>query len=51
LVLGLLEQLPFAFSFACALSPLFFVVCQVPAGGRSCNTTQKKKKKSVIWGG
>jgi len=32
------------------LSPLlepsllfFFVVCQVPAGGRSCNTTQKKK--------
>jgi len=35
------------------LSPLlepsllfFFVVCQVPAGGRSCNTTQKKKKKT-----
>ena len=33
------------------LSPLlepsllfFFVVCQVPAGGHSCNTTQKKKK-------
>ena len=32
------------------LSPLlepslffFFVVCQVPAGGRSCNTTKKKK--------
>jgi len=23
--------------------PFFFVVCQVPAGGRSCNTTQKKK--------
>ena len=36
------------------LSPLlepsllfFFVVCQVPAGGRSCNTTQKKKKNSI----
>jgi len=33
------------------LSPLlepsllfFYVVCQVPAGGRSCNTTQEKKK-------
>ena len=33
------------------LSPLlepsllfFFVVCQVPAGGRSCNTTQKKNE-------
>ena len=44
LVLGLLEQLPLDFSSAWALSPLFFfVVCQVPAGGRSCNTIQKKK--------
>ena len=42
LVLILLEQLPFAFSSAWAPPPLFFVVCQVPAGGRSCNTTQKK---------
>jgi len=24
----------------------FFVVCQVPAGGRSCNTTQKKKRQA-----
>jgi len=43
LVLGLLEQLPLAFSFAWAFPLLFFVVCQVPAGGRSCNTTKKKK--------
>jgi len=42
LVLGLLEQLPLAFSSAWALPLLFFVVCQVPAGGRSCNTTKKK---------
>ena len=27
------------------LSSFFFVVCQVPAGGRSCNTTQNKTKK------
>ena len=48
LVLGLLEQLPFAFSSAWALSPLFFVVCQVPAGGRSCNTTPKKKRNRLL---
>ena len=36
-----------SFCFLLCLRPLssfFFVVCQVPAGGRSCNTTQKKKK-------
>jgi len=35
-----------SFCFLLCLSPpssFFFVVCQVPAGGRSCNTTQTKK--------
>jgi len=48
LVLGLIEQLPLAFSSAWALPPLFFVVCQVPAGGRSCKTTKKRSTTNLF---